>query len=499
MKKLLVLLTCVGLLAPAVPSASASPTVAIFICFDKATRKVWKPNARGVVRGTNRADVIVVNRPNTIVKGRGGNDRICTGRGAQEVWGGAGHDLISTWRGIDRAHGGPGRDYLNGGPGDDHLEGGYRGSDTLVGGGGSDVLKGGHGAAADDFLFGGGGEDRLAGGEGEDHLIGGDGADILDGSVGSSDTVSFAFEEAGVVADLRVQGTPLTSGDVLHGIENVHGSVFDDTLIGTREANVLHGDDGNDTISSDGGHDVVDGGAGADVLEGGGPTDLLSFLDAGSGIVADLAAGTSSDGDSVTGFKNIEGSAHDDELYGDDDENDLFGSRGTNMLFGRAGNDLLVDGSGGDAGEGDDLCFDSGDIANCEVLSHGDPAAFSLVDAQLHGTTREISSFTKIQGIASAGAFGPPPRTVQVALRRMSESGCYWWDASVAYMQQWHCDRPIWNATSLDRDGTWTKRVPSPVQLLDAGRYEVWSRINNDNYTENQFVVPYNVVEFRLR
>lgn len=489
MKKLLVLLTCVGLLAPAVPSASASPTVAIFICFDKATRKVWKPNARGVVRGTNRADVIVVNRPNTIVKGRGGNDRICTGHGAHEVWGGAGHDLISTWRGIDRAHGGPGRDYLDGGPGDDQLDGGYRGSDTLVGGGGSDVLKGGHGATADDFLFGGGGDDRLAGGEGEDHLIGGDGADVLDGGYGPSDTVSFAFEEGPVTADLRVQGTPLPTGDVLHGIENVRGSIFDDTIIGTREANVLHGDDGNDTISSDGGHDLVDGGAGADVLEGT-PTDLLSFLDAGSGIVADLAAGTSSDGDSVTGFDNIEGSAHDDELYGDADPNVLTGSRGSDRLFGRDGDDTLS-GGGGDAGAGQDTCFDfEGAIENCELLAPIMPRRGSNIDFPHQASILDISELKTISGTGAAR---------QVALRRMSESGCYWWDARHAFMEAWHCDRPIWSDTKLQENGTWSKRVPSPVQLLDAGRYEVWSRIKNDEFTERHFLVPYNVVQFRLR
>lgn len=489
LKRSLAVVLCAGLLAATAPPASASPVIVLTVCFGEATR-VWKPNERGVVRGTKGADVIAPGRRARIVKGRGGDDKICATRGPQTVFGGPGHDLISTWRGNDRIHGGPGDDYEDGGPGRDEIDGGYGGSDTLVGGGGADLLVGGHGPGDDDFLFGGRADDRLVGGEGDDLLVGGTGADVLDGGYGSSDTVNFAFEEAAVVVDLVTQGRPLGSGDVLHGIENVRGSVFDDTITGTREDNVLSGDDGNDTISSGTGADIVDGGVGADVLDGGVDIDLLSFLDSPVGVGSDLAAGSSSDGDTLTNFEHVDGSAYDDEIYGDDGRNSLTGSRGVDQLFGRGGDDTLSSGSG-DAGEGEDMCFDlEGEIESCELLAPVMPLRRSTIDVPAHGSVLEVSELKTLSGTGGAS---------EVALRRMSRSGCYWWDARHSFMEAWHCNRPIWNETKLQDDGSWSKRIPSPVQLLNPGRYEVWSRIKDGDFTEDHFQAPYNVVQFRLR
>lgn len=494
MKKVMVLVMCAGLLAPA--PASASREIVLYTCFDRVAR-LSKPNARGIVRGTKRVDVLVVRSRGVVVRGRGGNDRICSLRSAS-ISGGAGHDLVSGGRGADRVRGGRGRDLLKGGPGRDRLVGGNGASDTLAGGGGRDLLRGGDGGDGD-FLFGGGGDDRVTGGEGADLLVGGAGADRLNGDAGSFDTASFVFEDAPVAVDLLRQGMPLASGDVLSGVENLHGSIYDDTLIARSGANVLQGDDGDDTIASGAGADVVDGGEGADVLDGGPDLDLLSFLQAATGVMADLHAGTSSQDDSLLGFEDLRGSAHDDELHGDDGDNHLTGSRGTNTLFGRAGDDVLVDAAGGDAGEGIDECFDSSTVAGCEANAHGDPGAFSLVDTALQGRAQEVASLQELHGIASAGAFGPQPERVQVALRRMTGSGCYWWHAGREEMQARHCDRPIWNGAGLNDDGTWSKRVPSPSRLLDPGRYQVRSRINNGDFTEDYFEVPRNVVEFRLR
>ena len=495
MRKLLVVVLCAGLLAPT--AASASRPVIRYVCFGKTTA-AWKPNKRRIVRGTKRADVIVVRRRNVRVFGHGGNDRICTLRSAY-VSGGPGHDSISTGRGSDRLEGGAGRDYLRAGPGRDRLSGGYGSSDTLVGGSGNDVLDGGHGSRADDFLFGGTGADRLLGGEGADFLVGGADGDLLDGGSGASDTVSFAFEGATVSVDLTEPGVPLANGDTFHGIENVRGSGFADTIVGTPQANTIWGDDGDDTISAGDGSDVVDGGAGMDVVDGGEGVDLLSFLEAAAGVTVDLETGTSSEGDSLIGFENVRGSVHNDELHGDGGDNYLTGSRGVDALFGLAGNDILEDAGSGDAGDGVDECMDAAMIANCEAHSHGDPAAHTLVDAGLQAATLDVASFREIRGTASAGAFGPEPQRVQVALRRLSGRGCFWWGAGHSVMEARHCDRPIWNDARLRSNGTWDKAVRSPARLLTAGRYQVRSRIKQPGFVETSLGVPYNVVEFRLR
>ncbi|MFP5351553.1 MAG: calcium-binding protein [Actinomycetota bacterium] len=486
LKRLLGLLLCAGLLAPL--TSSASPVRTQFVCFGEAT-KLWKPDRRGVVRGSERADVIVVKERDVVVLGRGGNDRICTVRKAY-VAGGAGHDSISTFRGKDRVDGGPGRDYLNGGPDSDRLYGGYGASDTLVGGAGDDLLDGGDGESADDFLFGGSGDDDLLGGEGADLLLGGEGADLIDGGSGPSDTVNFVFEDLGVAVDLSRVGEALATGDALYGIENVRGSDLADTITGSVAANALWGGDGDDVIQASSGSDVVDGGAGADALDGGDERDVLSFLDSSAGVTVDLETGATSNGDGLLGFEDIRGSAHDDQLSGDAGANDLSGSRGADQLFGLDGDDTLSSG-GGDAGEGNDTCFEvEGEIASCEVPVPVAPMRRSIITSPLQASTVDIEAFTEITGLGFAG---------QVALRRLSGSGCYWWHARLAHMEAGHCGRAFWNDAKLDDNGSWSKRIPQPAQLLNAGHYEVWSRIVTRDFTEREFQAPYNLVQFRLR
>ena len=500
-RKLRSLVGCVALLgAFAAMPAAATPVQTQFVCFDKVAQKT-RPDRRGVIRGTARADVIITTARNVLVFGRGGNDRICLSRGSSYVAAGKGHDLVSAGRGADRLLGGEGSDYLNGHGGNDRLDGGIAGSDTLVGAAGSDVLFGGEASA--DYLFGGAGEDSLAGGHGnrDDLLVGGAGADRIDGGQGCCDTVSFWFEGSPVQVDLDAVQVPMANGDLLSGVENVQGSVFDDTIDGDGGDNRLEGDNGNDLLSGADGSDLIDGGMGDDRLDGGLGVDGLSFLGSAAAVEADLAAGTAtgSGTDVLAGFENLFGSAYDDRLTGDERANELDGIRGADELQAAGGDDHLSDFRTGDAGEGDDTCTVA-EVQNCEHTVVVDPAAFSLIAFPLQSQTLDIPQLKSIEGEASAGAFGPEPRTVQVGLRRLSGSGCYWWDARHAVMIPWHCDRPIWTTAVLDpSDGTWEKKVSSPVQLLNAGRYQVRSRIAQQGYTERATRVPYNVVDFRLQ
>lgn len=481
------------------PALQASPVIIRYICFDRAAR-LTRPDARGVVRGTRADDVIVTKARDVVVIGGGGNDRICaSGRNAY-VAGGGGHDLISTSRGDNLVRGGEGDDVLLGGPGNDRLVGGFGDSDTVVGGAGDDRLEGGDEGA--DYLFGGRGADRLLGGDGvsdDDFLVGGEGTDSIEAG-GGIDTVSFAFSELGVQIDLA---TGVSSSDVLTDVENVDGSRFDDVLVGDEVTNRLFGDDGDDALAGAGGADYIDGGSGRDYLDGGEGSDFLAFLASPVGVTADLETGASGgeSTDSLTAFEYLHGSAYDDELSGDAGSNELYGSRGMDALFGRDGDDYLDSGSSGDAGPGNDTCWDSGGtVANCEDDLHRDPPASSTVTAPTQALTIPVAQLKEFTGTASAGAFGPEPGRVQIALRRLSGSGCYWWDERRGAMIPGHCERPVWVATDFDDgQGTWSRRVPAPVRLLNPGRYQLRSRIHQPGYTEQGASPGYNLVEFRLQ
>jgi Ca2+-binding RTX toxin-like protein len=102
-----------------------------------------------------------------------------------------------------------------------------------------------------------------------------------------NDTASYYSSSAGVHVSLA-SGTASggdAAGDHLTSIENLSGSLLNDTLAGNNGANVLKGNDGNDTLYGNGGddtlkggndNDVLNGGAGADHLNGGGGNDLLT-------------------------------------------------------------------------------------------------------------------------------------------------------------------------------------------------------------------------------
>ena len=497
MKPRAVALALVGLLlAPAAP-VGASPVRVRYECFGR-TARLTEPDRRGVIRGTARNDVIIALRGDLIVLAGAGRDRICTGGGDDFVSGASGRDLIHTGRGRDRADGGGGQDYLDGAGGHDRLQGGHGASDTLVGGSGDDDLRGGDDPSGGDYIFGGRGDDILDGGNGDsdsDFLVGGDGTDVVEAGSGR-DTVSFAFSEVAVQVDL-VAGT--SSTDTLSGVENVEGSLFDDLITGADTGSRLFGDEGDDLLLGGISADHIDGGLGQDSMDGGGGLDLLSFLQSPQGVTADLETGSASGEatDVFTAFEHLQGSSYDDELSGDAGSNEIYGGRGDDALFGRDGDDRLHSGSSGDAGAGTDICWDSGGVIDgCEQELHGDPAAFSTLIFPTQAASLPVAQMKEVWGSASGGAFGPEPQRVQIALRRLSGTGCYWWNAKRAVMRPGHCERPLWVDTDFDTgQGTWSRRIPAPVQLLNAGRYQLRSRIRQRGYTE----LGYDLVEFRLR
>ena len=266
------------------------------------------------------------------ISGGDGEQLVIVGAGdsglGTSFFGGDGNDTFNGGTGDDTIDGGDGQDFLTGGAGADDIDGGSGAADAAVytdsaagvtidlsasvvigeggdaegdiltgierlfgsqqndiltaddsgnflfGQGGGDTLTGGNGI---DAIFGDAGVDILDGGAGNDDLEGGDGADDLTGGLGS-DTANYNSLTAvtGVTVDLSL-GIGLggeADGDTLAKIENVRGSIHDDTLIGDDFANTLIGLQGVDIIKGGGGNDLLFGGDDADTFSYASPSDF---------------------------------------------------------------------------------------------------------------------------------------------------------------------------------------------------------------------------------
>ena len=182
-----------------------------------------------------------------------------------------GDDNDDRWSGTDHD------DVYYGAAGNDTLAGG-NGNDDLSGGLGDDTLSGGSG---DDLLYAASGNDVVDGGTGNDLIIGGDGAgnDVYKGGAGI-DTVKYTSAKAGINVNLsqsvgtagsvntKIKDAAGIGIDKLYDIENIIAGNFDDILTGSKAANTINAEAGNDSIN---------GGLGADVLTGGAGNDRFIF------------------------------------------------------------------------------------------------------------------------------------------------------------------------------------------------------------------------------
>ncbi len=279
------------------------------------------------------------------VYGTPGNDTFTGTANADCYLGRAGNDVISGAGGDDELYGEEGNDTINGGPGNDTIED-LLGVNTLNGDAGDDVLTGRgtlDGGAGDDELYGSGFDDRLEGGAGDDRLLAGNGRDILIGGPGadhlsggiaarpidSYDTADYSASPAGINVNLR-KGTGAggdAEGDSLAYINRLVGSAHADTLTGNWYDNLL------------------EGGAGADTLDGGDGNDGADYSGSNAGVVVNLATNTNSGGhaagDTLKNIESLRGSAHVDNLTGDDGDNTLYGSGGFDWLDGGDGFDTV--------------------------------------------------------------------------------------------------------------------------------------------------------------
>lgn len=238
------------------------------------------------------------------------------------------------------------------------------------------------GLAGNDHIYGHGGQDIMIGGAGADMLDGGDGDDLAD-----YETYRFSeFEHsgapasgiAGVTASLLnpAINTFDAAGDTYVSIENLAGSLLDDTLYGNNANNVILAWPGADHLYGMGGDDVLEGMPGADFLDGGDGQDTASYASAGTlvipswGVYTQVGIGVTvslldptkntSDaaGDRYTSIENLIGSNFADTLQGDSNNNVILGGGGADSLDGGAGDDSFEGGDGADfidGGSGMDL------------------------------------------------------------------------------------------------------------------------------------------------
>ncbi len=455
--------------------------------------------------GTSGDDNLFGTPTDDTISGLDGNDNLRGQAGDDILDGGDGDDLLRGGDGNDTSYGGAGNDYLQGGEGDDVVDGGAgvdraaflllatdpqvgatvdlaiqgvaqdtgHGLDTLIGieqvSGTiySDTLSGDGGA---NWIWGsvagpGGtsGDDVLSGRGGDDLLEVSQGNHILDGGT-ETDTVSF-FSNGdiglagpnGVTVSLALQGGAQDTGHglmTLTGVENLSGSVVNDTLTGDAGANVLAGADGDDTLNGgdgedtllgDGqfaidfpvigtagpitrfddrgaaGDDILNGGNGFNTLNGGAGSDTADYGDAegvvtvvlGSGygerldVTGSVILGT----DTLIGIENASGGAFADILLGDGAANVLSGQGGDDILRGLGGDDVMNGGDGDDllrGGQGVDT-FNGGDGADRISLFENGATSGAYVDLETQQVLNDgfgnVETLSSIEGVGLGTLF----------------------------------------------------------------------------------------------
>jgi Ca2+-binding RTX toxin-like protein len=317
------------------------------------------------VAGTSFVNLIAGGQGDDVISGTANPDWINGDDGNDSISGLAGIDSILGGAGNDTIEGGLDGDTLNGGTGTDTLSyanssaavtvdlstntasGGDAQGDVislfenLTGSANADTLTG---STAANLITGGAGTDSINGNSGNDTIEGGADADTLDGALGT-DTLSYASSSAAVTVNLSTNSASGgdAQGDVISNFENLTGSANADTLTGTTGVNLIIGGAGTDSINGNSGNDTIEGGADADTLNGAIGTDTLSYASSSAAVTVNLstnsASGGDAQGDVISNFENLIGSANADTLTG---------TATANFIYGRAGNDTLTGGGGVD-------------------------------------------------------------------------------------------------------------------------------------------------------
>jgi Ca2+-binding RTX toxin-like protein len=339
---------------------------------------IWGEGGNDVLSGGGGNDLIEVAPGDAVADGGGGIDTISffdqisataaavtvslAAQGAAQATG----EGSMTLSGFENVSGGTANDALTGDAANNVLAG-DAGNDTLVGGAGDDTLYGDGRIMVDSHNTGTSGPivtipDVAVFGDptlvdGDDILEGGLGDDVLWGG-GGSDTASYAHAAGAVNVSLSTTSGSSSGADghdILHDIENITGSGFDDTLLGNAGVNALSGGDGhdylrggggNDSLSGGNGDDYLDGGTGDDLIDGGAGIDRAAFHTSPVGVHVDLniqgvAQDTGAGMDTLISIENLSGTVYADTLTGNGGDNWIWGEGGNDVIAAGAGNDLV--------------------------------------------------------------------------------------------------------------------------------------------------------------
>ncbi|MDY0328369.1 MAG: hypothetical protein RBR07_08990, partial [Arcobacteraceae bacterium] len=229
------------------------------------------------------------------------------------------------------------------GNGDNNTFLGSVGNDTFYSSTGTNVHNGG--ADSDLFII-------TSKDHGEDTLIGGLGSDTVDFSQVSGLTTK------GLEITLNGNETvQATLNDVnshkLTSIENITGTIYNDTITGDHNTNIIRGFAGDNTLI---------GGAGDDTLIGGTGTDVASYETSDSGINVDLTqVNFQVLDDGLGGRDKLDGI---DTIIGSDYADTFKGSIGSDTFIGGSGDDWFIGSAGDDYFEGGTTSSDTVDYSD---------------------------------------------------------------------------------------------------------------------------------------
>jgi Ca2+-binding RTX toxin-like protein len=185
------------------------------------------------------------------------------------------------------------------------------------------------------------------------------GNDIITGN--GQTRVSYANALAAVTVDLQAGTAASTAGGdaagvgvdtITGGVNGVHGSDFNDTLLGRTDGTpeLFRGDAGNDTIDGRGGG-----------------LNVADYRNSAAGVNVNLILGTAADGwgtsDTLLNMQGVRGSEFGDTITGDAGANYITGQNGDDVIYGGGGDDTIAgddDGVFGGAFGGGGTQFDTG-------------------------------------------------------------------------------------------------------------------------------------------
>ena len=313
-----------------------------------------------LIYGTTGADSLLGGLGNDTLFGGNGNDTLRGDAGRDSIYGGAGNDIQDGGAVLDRLYGSDlnftsyfystaGVNInLSGITGDGGTGSGNATGDTSVG---TDVLINislVQGSNFNDTIVGSTALifEELQGGAGDDTMDGGLITDTL--NIDNSNRVNYQNTGgAGVIVDF-IAGTGVgaagsnAGNDTLLNFNQVHGSSFADTLMGSTRTDVselFEGRDGNDSIDGRGGFDLVR----FESATGGVSVNLIT------GISIGIGGGSGVGSDVFTNIEGVLGSNFDDSIVGGNAANGtVVGDGLSEFLRGNGGNDTIDGGQGYD-------------------------------------------------------------------------------------------------------------------------------------------------------